>query len=182
MQPLRISLIRLLLVLIPISGCNRRIVDLEKVNTSSGLKVYADSSSYAKLQTSVRENSKTLMVQSDEYDAEIIPDGAFNFNAKTGFTGKAKSVKLRGKALMDLNQTAEKISEKDSSSAKKTSAGGELNQSSNQVKKKTTATNAWGWVLMACFALVLLSSGVLNTDKFLKIWRRFTLKEIPETK
>jgi len=135
-------LVVLLISVVLLSSCSKRIVDLQEATHKTRIDKSLDSSSLVQVNTKLAAYRFTYEDSEYEYFIDITPgDEPIEFSLAKGFAGKAKDIKIKGKVKqgkIDHNFTA---AEKDSLAA------AALNKDENAVTEdssKSKATNRTG--------------------------------------
>lgn len=120
-------------------SCSKRVTDLQTLEHNVKAAATADSSSYSRIKKSVQQKSFTISDGENDYLVSIVPDGEFQFDLHSGFSGKAKSISIRGKQKLKTESGSNSVSVLDSLQKKdvKTSDNRQENTFS---KKKNTET------------------------------------------
>lgn len=97
-RSLHITLGWMLMGLVPVLSCCSMMKEKNVMKSASNASIRESFSSDAGRSASLQE--KRLLVRadslSDEYQAEIIPDGNFTYSPLSGFSGRALSVRVKG--------------------------------------------------------------------------------------
>ena len=95
---LRVTLIKVLFLVLLISACSKRTVNLEAIEHQVKLKTSMDSSSRLQVKTSTLSKAFHISDEQSEYQVTIKPKGHFKINAAGEFEGEADSILIKGKA------------------------------------------------------------------------------------
>lgn len=158
------------LVVLLLSSCNKRVVDLETLKTSSGLNIQRDSSSNLKVNVSRKENRIRIRNEENDYHIEITPDGVFHYDPKTGFTGQAKNIKIWGKSKVNDESTEERSEQLDSTRDTRLKEKIKLKQNSNARSKHSEATG-FGWPSLYWLFLPVAAALIIFRKKLFKLFK-----------
>lgn len=159
------SLLVLILLLI---SCSKRVTDLQTLEHNVKAAATADSSSYSRIKRSVELKSFTISDGENDYLVNIVPDGEFRFDLNTGFTGKAKSISIRGKQKLKTASGSNSVSALDSMHKKTVKTSAKLQDNTFNKKKKTETQGIIGpvkWIALLVLILTFLFFGLKPLKK-----------------
>lgn len=139
-----VTLIKVLFLVLLISACSKRTVDLEAIDHNVKLNTSLDSSTKLQVKSSNQVKAFQFSDEQSDYQVTIKPKGPFKFNAAGGFEGEAESITINGKSNKTAAAGQTVSGTKDSSAVTDLKKKSEFQEEVKTEAKKTEAKRTNG--------------------------------------